>query len=337
VLLKSWAFSPREGVGVRRREFITLLGATALAWPPRARAQQAQGFPLIGLLNSSSAMSEFFLKSFRRDMRVLGWEEGRNIRVIRRWPKAGEGMPELARDLVAQGVSVIFAGAGDPAIRAAQQATASLAIVGMTDDMVDSGLVASLAHPGGNTTGVSILASQLDVKRLELLHELVPKARRIGILADPTTVSTSRQLESAATDFGIELSRYFAADRDEIHAATEAMVAARVEAINVLASPILNAAHGYIIKRLAEAAIPAVYQWPESAEEGGLMGYGPRITLCYRHAAVLIDKILRGAKPGDLPVEQPSVFTLVINLRTANALGLSIPPLILIRADELIE
>jgi putative ABC transport system substrate-binding protein len=281
---------------------------------------------------------EYFMESFRRDMRALGWEQDRNFQVMQRW-RVGEGaeMPELARELVANGVSVIFAGAGPPAIRAAQNATTSLPIVGMADDMVGSGLVASFARPGGNTTGISILASELDVKRLGLLHELLPKARRIGVLADPTTTSSRHQLETTARDLSIDLDHRTAANSNEILAALEEMAALRTEAINVLASAILNSARRSIVERLAALAIPAVYQWPETAEEGGLMGYGPRITLCYRHVAVLIDKILRGSKPADLPIEQPSVFTLAINLKTAKVLGLSVPPPLLLRADELIE
>jgi putative tryptophan/tyrosine transport system substrate-binding protein len=322
---------------MKRRKFMGLLIGAPLAGSSIVRAQSPR-LPTIGMLNSSRMMGEYFMGSFRRDMRALGWEQGRNFQVMQRWPVGGsEEMPELARELVAHGVSVIFAGAGALAIRAAQNATASLPIVGMTDDMVGSGLVASFARPGANTTGISILASELDVKRLGLLHELVPGARRIGVLADPTTSSTRHQLETTAQDLSIDLVHRTAANSDEILAALEEMAALHTEGINVLASASLNSARRLIIERLAALAIPAVYQWPESAEEGGLMGYGPRITLCYRHIAVLIDKILRGSKPADLPIEQPSVFTLAINLKTAKVLDLPVPPSLLLRADELIE
>jgi len=322
---------------LKRRTFIGLLVGAPFAGSSIGRAQ-SPGPPIVGIVNTSRTSGEYFMVSFRRDMRALGWEEGRNFQVMQRWPVGGiEEIPELTREVVAQGVSVIFAGAGAPGIRAAQNATAALPIVGMTDDMVGSGLVASLARPGGNTTGISILASELDVKRLQLLHEYLPKARRIGVLADPTTNLTRHQLETAARDLSIDLIYRTAANSDEILAALEAMAALRAEAINVLASPILNAARRFIIERLAALAIPAVYQWPEAAEEGGLMGYGPRITLCYRYVAVFIDKILRGSKPADLPIEQPSVFTLAINLKTAKVLGLPVPSSLLLRADELIE
>jgi putative tryptophan/tyrosine transport system substrate-binding protein len=322
---------------MNRRKFVGLLVGAPLPGSSIARAQSPR-LPIIGMLNSSKTTAEIFLEQFRRDMRALGWEEERNFQVMQRWPVGGsEEMPELARELVANGVSVIFAGAGAVAIRAAQNATTSLPIVGMTDDMVGSGLVASFARPGGNTTGLSILASELDVKRLGLLHELLPTARRIGVLADPTTISTRHELETTARGLSIDLVHRTAANSNEILATLEEMASLRIEAINVLASAILNSARRFIIERLAALAIPAVYQWPETAEEGGLMGYGPRITLCYRHVAVFIDKILRGSKPPDLPIEQPSVFTLAINLKTAKVLGLPVPPSLLLRADELIQ
>jgi putative ABC transport system substrate-binding protein len=207
----------------------------------------------------------------------------------------------------------------------------------MTDDMIGSGLAASMARPGGNTTGVSILASELDVKRLEILREYVPQAQRIAVLADPTTVSTRVQLASGGRDLGIELVRFEAQNPDEIGRALDAITVARVEAVNVLASPILNTARRLIIDRMRDAHLPAIYQWPETAEDGGLLGYGPRNLLCYRHVVSLVDKVLRGAKPADLPIEQPTKFDLVVNLKTAGALGMTIPPMLLLRADEVIE
>jgi len=322
---------------MRRREFILIAGAGALAWPVVALAQQSV-LPVLGILSVSRQRSEYNWQRFGRDLRALGWEENRNIRVLQRWPaKPDQSMTELARDLVAQGATVLYAGAGNPAIRAAQEATSSVPIVGLTDDMLASGLIASLARPGGNTTGVSILASELNVKRLELLHELVPQARRFAILGDPTTVSTHPQLESAGREFGLELFFHSAKNHDEIQAEISNMAGTGTEAVDILASPLLNEARFLIIELLAKIAIPAIYQWPETAQEGGLMGYGPRNTLCYRHAAVLVDKILHGARPADLPVEQPNVFTLAINVKTAKSLGLTIPPGLLLRADEVIE
>jgi putative tryptophan/tyrosine transport system substrate-binding protein len=207
----------------------------------------------------------------------------------------------------------------------------------MTDDMVGSGLAASLARPGGNTTGVSILAPELNVKRLEVLHEFVPQARRIAVLADPSTISTAAQLTSAARDLGVELVVFEAHSPAEIGGPLDAITMAKVEALNVLASPQLYAARYLIIERMRNARLPAIYQFPEIAEEGGLLSYGPRLLLCFRHVVSLVDKLLRGAIPAQLPIEQPSKFELIVNLKTANAIGLTITPTLLLRADAVIE
>jgi putative ABC transport system substrate-binding protein len=218
-----------------------------------------------------------------------------------------------------------------------QQATKTIPIIAMTDDNVGSGLANSLARPGGNTTGVSILASELDAKRLEILHEYVPQARRIAVLADPTTISTRDSLVSAAHDLGLELLWFQARNPDEIGSALAAIAAAKVEAVNVLASPLLNFARRLTIDKMRDARLPVIYQWPETAEEGGLLAYGPRNLLCYKLVVSLVDKVLHGAKPADLPIEQPSKFELVVNLKTANTLGMTFSPALLLRADELIE
>jgi putative ABC transport system substrate-binding protein len=322
-------------INIARRKFVAMLGGAAFAWP--ARAQQG-GLPLVGVLRPNSKdITETFAEPFRRYMKAIGWEEGRNIRFLFVWAEGrSDRAPALADDLVAQNVDLIIP-FGDPAIRAAQRATQAIPIVGMTDDMIGSGLAASMARPGGNTTGVSILASELDVKRLEILREYVPQAQRIAVLADPTTVSTRVQLASGGRDLGIELVRFEAQNPDEIGRALDAITVARVEAVNVLASPILNTARRLIIDRMRDAHLPAIYQWPETAEDGGLLGYGPRNLLCYRHVVSLVDKVLRGAKPADLPIEQPTKFDLVVNLKTAGALGMTIPPMLLLRADEVIE
>ena len=270
-------------------------------------------------------------------MRAIGWEDGRNVRFLFVWAEGqNERAPALAGELVGQNVDLIVA-FGDPATRAAQRATAAIPIVAMTDDMVGSGLAATLARPGGNTTGVSILASELDVKRLEVLHEFVPQARRIAVLADTTTISTRTQLASAARDLGVELLVFEIQNPAEIGGALDAMAGARVDAVNVLASPLLNATRQVIIERTRSAGLPAIYQFPETAEEGGLLSYGPRILLCYRHVVSLVDKVLRGTKPAELPIEQPSKFELAVNLKTAIEIGMTIPPTLLLRADEVIE
>jgi putative ABC transport system substrate-binding protein len=320
---------------VKRREFITLLGSAA-AWPLAARAQQGR-LPVVGVLRPSTKDAEPFAEPFRRYMKAIGWEEGRNIRFLFAWMEGrNERAPLLAGDFVAQNVDLIVT-FGDPAIRAAQRATQSIPIVGMTDDMVGSGLVASLARPGGNTTGVSILAPELNVKRLELLHEFVPQARRIAVLADPSTISTHAQLTSAARDLGVELVLFEVQNPAQIGGPLDAIAAAKVEAVNVLASPQLYGARYLIIERLRNARLPAIYQFPEAAEEGGLLSYGPRLLLCFRHVVSLVDKVLRGAKPADLPIEQPTKFELVVNLKTASAIDMTIPATLLLRADEVID
>jgi putative tryptophan/tyrosine transport system substrate-binding protein len=194
-----------------------------------------------------------------------------------------------------------------------------------------------MARPGSNTTGVSILASELDLKRLEVLIEFVPQARRIGVLSDLTTTSPRAQLQRGARDLNVELVWFEAREPEGLSRELDALAAAKVDAVNVLASPLLNVSRLLIIGRMLDARVPAIYQWPESAEDGGLLAYGPRNLLCYRHVISLVDKVLRGAKPADLPIEQPSKFELAVNLKTANALSMTIATALLLRADEVIE
>jgi putative ABC transport system substrate-binding protein len=274
------------------------------------------------------------------ELRRQGFVEGQNLTVDPR----GFGLrtnqfSEVAGELVDARVDVILAG-GNPAIRAAQQATATIPILGVTDDMVGSGLVGSMAHPGGNTTGISILATELDGKRQELLIELIHGARHIAALADSNTTA-SRQLqalEDTARAHGVELSIHQIAKREEISGAIDAAKAAGAVGLNVLASPLLFAQRQLIIERTTAVRLPAMYQWPETAEEGGLVGYGPRIVQLFRDVlSRQLIKLLQGAKPADIPVEQPTKFELVINLNTAKALGLKIPEAMLDRADKVIE
>jgi putative ABC transport system substrate-binding protein len=323
---------------MRRRDLLALLALGAAArWHP-AGAQQGEG-PLIGLLHLAPGdpMEQFITAALRPYMKEHGREEGRNLRLLLLSTEGdSDRLPAIARELVAGKADLIIV-FGDPAIRAAQQATSSIPIVGMTDDMLGSGLVASLARPGGNATGVSILATELDVKRLELLHEAVPQAAPIGVLADFSTISTRAPLEAAARRLGIELVIRGGRDPEEAVRAADEMTKAGVRAVNVLASPVLHTARAAIIERLNRAGLPAIYQWPEMVEEGGLLGYGPRIVACYGQVAVLAEKIIKGAKPADLPIEQPTKFELVVNLKTAKAIGLTLPQSFLARADEVIE
>src|SRR5262245_56868481 len=307
-----------------RRIGLAVVLALSLLAPVALDAQQGR-VPVIGVIrNASKPINDIFASRLARDMQALGWEDGRNIRYIFMWAdQRDDRFPALAADLVARPVDVIIV-AGDPAIRAALRATSTIPIVGMADDMVGSAFAASMARPGGNITGVSILAGELDAKRLALLHELVPQARRIGVLADPTTVPTVREVEKAARDLGINVVTRPAKNREEIGRALDTMIAARVGAVNVLASPVLNQHRKFIIDRLRQARLPAIYQWPETARDGGLVSYGPGQALVYQQMTRFVDKILKGAKPADLPIEQPTTFELVINLKTAQTLGLTI-------------
>jgi putative ABC transport system substrate-binding protein len=321
---------------MQRREFIKLIGG-AIAWPLAARAQQPGRSYRIGGLSIQPRTAPHYVAMFE-ELRHAGFIEGRNLVVAGRgWEYRPEQFPEIAAELVEAKVDVIVS-IGDAAIRAAQRATATIPILAVTDDMVGSGLVPSLAHQGGNTTGMSILASELDVKRLEILHEFVPQARRIAVLADPTTISTRAQVANAARDLGVEVVWFEAWSPDEIGRALDAIAAAKFGAVNVLASPLLNVSHLQIIDRMRAARLPAIYQWPETAEDGGLLAYGPRIVQIFREIfARLLVRLLRGAKPADLPIEQPTRFELVINLKTVKSLGLDVPLQLQQRADEVIE
>jgi ABC-type uncharacterized transport system substrate-binding protein len=321
-----------------RRIGLAVVLAIGLLGAPLAVAAQQGRVPVIGVIrNGSKTMNEVFASRFGQGMQALGWEDGRNVRYIFMWAEGRDDrFPALAADLVARPVDVIIV-FGDPAIRAARLATSTIPIVGLADDMVGSAFAASMARPGGNITGVSILAGELDAKRLALLHEMVPHARRIGVLADPTTVRTVPQVEKVARDLGIDPVIRPVKNREEIGRALDAMIAARVGAVNVLASPVLDLLRGFIIDRVRQARLPAIYQWPETAGDGGLVSYGPRRLLAYQQMTRFVDKILKGAKPADLPVEQPTKFELVINMKTAKALGLTIPQSILLRADEVIQ
>ena len=322
---------------ITRRELIVALGASVLA-PALVRAQAGKRRPVVGVIRINPRnTNETFVEPFRRDMSALGWKENENVDFLFTWADGRNNLlDKLAADMASRKVDVLVT-FGAPGIRAAQNATATIPIVGMTDNLVGAGLVQSMARPGGHTTGVSILATELDAKRLELLHEAVPAARRIGILHDPTIDSSFAAVQAAGRSFGVELVFGQGQTEAEIDAAVKSLVKARVQAINVLASPVLNAFRARQIAAFAESRLPSIFEWPETAEQGGLIGYGPRNTVVYRHVAELVDKILRGAKPSDLPVEQPTKFELVINLKTANAIGVNIPQSVTLRADKVIK
>jgi putative ABC transport system substrate-binding protein len=320
---------------MRRREFIAVLGSAA-AWPLVARPQESGRIYRLGGLNNLPRTAPHIVALFD-ELRQVGFIEGQNLVVIGDWAYRPEQFPEMAPEMVKANADVILC-AGDSATRAAQQATKTIPILTVADDLIGSGLAPSLAHQGGNTTGVSILASELDAKRLEILHEFVPRALRIAVVADPSTISTRAQLVRAARDLRLELVWFEAQSPDEIVRAFHAIALTKIEAVNVLASPLLNQQRRIIIERAAALRLPAIYQWPETAQEGGFLTYGPRFSQVYRQiVARLLVKLLQGAKPADVPIEQPTKFELLINLKTANALGLEIPPQLLARADEVIE
>ena len=249
-----------------------------------------------------------------------------------------ERIEEVAGEIVKARPDVIYGG-GSAAGRALKRATAMIPLVVSADDMVREGLVASLSRPGGNLTGISILATELDGKRLQLLTDMIPGAQRVAVLIDPETTPPDQidALSAVARSHGVELAIFRAGAPADIAPAIVAAQASGAQAVNVLASALFNAQRAAVIASIADARLPAMYQWPEYAREGALISYGPSIEGFYRQAAKLIVKVFRGAKPADLPVEQPTAFELAINLKTAKTLGLTVPQSLLARADEVIE
>jgi putative ABC transport system substrate-binding protein len=272
-------------------------------------------------------------------MKELGWEEGRSYQVLFQWAEGHvERFPALVDELVARHVNVIVA-LGEPALEAGRRATATIPIVGIADDMVKMGIAASMNRPGGNATGVNVQSSELDVKRLELLHETLPAAKRIGLLIDPAVLSTRPQLREAARKLDLALIEVDAPNPKALADAFGALASAHLDAVNVLASPFFSTggARQVIIERLNQAHLPAMYQFPEAAREGGLLAYGASLQAALQQVAALVAKILRGARPEDLPIENVAKIDFIVNLKTAKALGIEISPNLLAQADEVIE
>jgi putative ABC transport system substrate-binding protein len=323
---------------VKRREFITVLGGAAAAWPPAARAQEPRRIHRLGVLHQLPRTAPQFAQLVD-GLRREGFIEGRNLVIDSRgFDSRSEQYKERTALLVNSAVDVLVCG-GDLTIRAAQQVTRTVPIVGIADDMVASGLVASLARPGGNTTGVSILTTELDGKRQEILLELVPAARRMAALVDPDSKSATQlqEMVDSARVRGLELLTYRVTSTQEIVSAVDAAHAAGAAGLNAMASVMINANRQVIIERTAALRLPAIYQFPEAAEQGGFAAYGPRIEQIYRQLTVPVARLFRGERPQDIPVQQPTAFELVINLRTAKGLGLTLPEALLIRADKVIE
>ena len=325
--------------GMRRREFITLLGGAA-AWPLAARAQQPK-VPVVAFVNAGSSDPPL-AAAFRKGLNEAGYVEGQNETVEYHWLEGKfDRLPALMADLVRRRVAVIAAPAGNYAAQVAKAATATIPIVfGVGDDPVKLGLVTSLARPGRNLTGINFFANELSVKRLALLHELVPKAVRIAVLVNPSnpaTEGTLRDTLEAARAIGLQIHVLKASTRSEIEAAFATLVRDRVEALYVAGDVFFTSRRVQLVTLAATNRIPASYPSREAVEVGGLMGYDADRAGMYRQVGAYTSQILKGAKPADLPVLQSTKFEFVINLQTARALGLQVPNSLQLLADELIE
>jgi ABC-type uncharacterized transport system substrate-binding protein len=325
---------------IARREFIALLGGAA-AWPLAARGQQATRPPRIGWLSTGSPISHgLSLAAFRDGLRALGYIEGGNVTIEYRWAEGNLGrLPELANQLVQQQVEIILAG-GSTGAQAAKNATSVIPIVAAgTGDLVELGLVTSFARPGGNLTGFVTAAPETAGKRLQIMTEIAPQARRAAVL---WTRGANSELEwkvvtQLASNLGLVLEPYEARTSQDLDQALAAVEQSAAQIFIVLNDPFIFTLRRRIIDSAAKSRLPAVYGFREFVNDGGLISYGPNISDGYRRAAAYVDRILRGEKPADLPVQQPTKFELVINLKTAKALGLAIPESFLVRADEVIE
>jgi putative ABC transport system substrate-binding protein len=325
---------------MRRRELITLFGGVAVVWPVAARAEQAT--PLIGFLSSRSPNeSEALVAAFRQGLAEAGYAEGQNVHLAFRWAEGRyDRLPGLAAELVKAQVAVIVAVGGDPSALAAKAATSTIPIVFLGADPIKSGLVASLNRPGGNVTGVYLITVDLEAKRLGLLHELFPRAAVLGVLLDPKWPPTAQQaleLKTTAATIGQRLTFLNASTDAELDSAFATLSKQRVTAMLVSVSPFFDTRRAKIIAFEARRKLPAIFQFREYVLDGGLMSYGPSPGEAHREVGIYAAKILNGATPSQLPVMQSLKFELVINLKTAKALGFKFPATFIARADEVIE
>jgi putative ABC transport system substrate-binding protein len=327
---------------LERRKFLATLGGAAAAWPLAARAQQS-AMPVIGFMSTRGPEdSAYLVQAFHRGLAEGGFVEGQNVAIEFRWAQGQyDRLPALAADLVSRRVNVITAIGGDPSPLAAKRATSTIPIVfGMGGDPIRAGLVESFNRPGGNVTGITLLTSQMEPKRLGLLRELAPGAPLIGILLNPNFRPAAlqlQQIEEAALGVGQRIAVARASTDVELDAAFTALVKERVDALLVAADPYFDVRRERIVAFAARQRLPAIYQFREFAVAGGLLSYGINLPDMYRQYGVYTAKILKGAKPADLPVLQPTKFETVINLKTAKALGIKIFDNLLSLADEVIE
>jgi putative ABC transport system substrate-binding protein len=325
---------------MRRRDFIKVIARSAAVWPLAARAQQS-AMPVIGILRSTSlADSTPFVTTFRQGLKDAGFVEGQNVAIELRFAEGrSDRLPELVADLIHKSVAVIVA--NDPAAVAAKAATITVPIVFITgSDPVREGLVASLNRPGGNITGVVFIAGELGAKRLELLRQLVPKATTMGVLVNPNTPETEaerRDLLAASLKIGQQLSILEVGSDSEIENAFAALVQRGAGAALIGTGPFLTSHRQQLVALAARSRLPTMYSLREFVADGGLISYGASITEAYRQAGLYVGQILKGEKPADLPVMQSTKFEFVLNLKTAKALGLEVPPPLIALADEVIE
>jgi putative ABC transport system substrate-binding protein len=327
---------------IRRREFITLLGGAAAAWPLVAPAQQP-AMPVVGLLHPQSAEAYADrLRGFHRGLKEVGFVEGENVTIAYRWAENQfDRLPALAAELVQRQVAVLVAGTNVAALAAKATATTTPVVFVIAQDPVTIGLVASLARPGGNLTGINFLTGELLSKRLELLRELLPAATRLAVLVNPANAAVTEMrlqgVEAAARAMGLQIQVFNASNSREIAVAFANIAREQPDALFILDDPLFSLRRVQLVNLASRHVIPATYGSRESAEAGGLMSYGANVSDAWRQAGAYAGRILKGAKPADLPVVQASKFELVVNAETARMLGLAVPDKLLVAADEVIE
>ena len=337
-------YVPSVGIGnsaMKRREFIRFVGGAAVS-PLAAQAQQ-QGMPMVGFLSARSpAESASVLAAFRQGLGQSGYFEGKNVTIEYRWAEGHyDRLPAMAAELVTRQVAVIAATGGESSGLAAKAATTTIPIVcTLGGDAVETGLVTQLNRPGGNITGVTIIGVEMSPKRVELARELVPKTSALAVLINskfPTALAEMRMMQTAARSVGLQIIVFDASNETEIDAAFAVLARHKVDVLVINTDPLLLGQREQIVQLAARHNMPTIYFLREFVDAGGLMSYGPNIANGYRQAGIYVGRILKGEKAGDLPVVQPTRFDLVINLRTAKTLGLEIPTILLVRADEIIE